>query len=313
MSRRFDRTTLQGLLEKTELRVTDFFAAMPGIPEQTVYSRIRALERDGLIYPIGHGLYSTVPKMAYRVDITDHMRNVHHYLIHHFEAMSFCMSESGGNLYISVGRSEILPVVLALSKVFKQVFDRRIIKDKVETLKDAILVDYLVSESPLIEVEEVPVPSIEKTLVDQYLDAKDNVERAFQRAFEVYQINRSSLLRYAARRNVRDEVASLLDRLDTDRIDTVSSIQSYLSMQPVERAWVFGSFARGEEKPDSDIDLLVDYTHSEKLSLLDVSRISTGLEDVVHRKIDLIENGFLLSFAQPSADRDKYLIYERTA
>ena len=313
MSRQFDRTTIQGLLEKTEIRVADFFAAMPGIPEQTVYSRIRALERDGLIYPIGHGIYSTAPKMAYRIEISDHMRSVHQCMIRHFEGMSFCMRESGGNLYISVGRSQVLPVVMGLSKSYNQVFDRKSIKDNEETLKDAILVDYLVSESPLVEMEEVPVPSIEKTLVDQYLEAKDVAEQSFQRAFEVYQINRNTLLRYAARRNVRNEVMSLLDRLDTERIDTVSSIQGYLSKQPVERAWVFGSFARREERPDSDIDLLVDYTNSDELSLLDIARISTGLEDVVHRKIDLIENGFLLPFAQPSADRDKYLIYERTA
>lgn len=313
MSRRFDRTKIQWLLERTELRVADFFAAMPGIPEQTVYSRIRALERDGLIYPIGHGIYSTLPKIDYQIEVSDFMKSVHQYMIQRFEGIPFCMKESGGNLYISVGRSEVLPVVMTLSKDYNQVFDRRSIKDQEETLKDAILVDCLVSESPLIEIEEVPVPSIEKTLVDQYLEAKDSAERSFQRAFEVYQINRSTLLRYATRRNVRNEVMSLLDRLDTRRIDTVSSIQRFLSKQPVERAWVFGSFARGEERPDSDIDLLVDYTDSDKLSLLDVSRISTGLEDIVHRKIDLIENGFLLPFAQPSANRDKYLIYERTA
>ena len=34
-------------------------------------------------------------------------------------------------------------------------------------------------------------------------------------------------------------------------------ISNYLATQPVLRAWVFGSFARGEERPDSDIDLMV--------------------------------------------------------
>ena len=34
-------------------------------------------------------------------------------------------------------------------------------------------------------------------------------------------------------------------------------ICDYFATQPVLKAWVFGSFARGEERPDSDIDLLV--------------------------------------------------------
>ena len=34
-------------------------------------------------------------------------------------------------------------------------------------------------------------------------------------------------------------------------------ISEYFATQPVLKAWVFGSFARGEEREDSDIDLIV--------------------------------------------------------
>ena len=37
--------------------------------------------------------------------------------------------------------------------------------------------------------------------------------------------------------------------------------------QPVLKAWLFGSFARGEEKPDSDVDLLVMFDHSTPIGL----------------------------------------------
>lgn len=314
MGKRFDRALVKDLLEKNEIRVSDFRAAMPGVPEQTIFSRIRALEKDGLIYSIGHGVFSTARKIQYQVEISEKMRAVHQYVVDHFEGLSFCISESDDNLLICVSRSEVSPLVLSLSKEFTLVFDRRSLPSTVTPLKDAILVDYLVSESPLEEREDITTPSIEKVLIDNYVDDKKRESKpSFQRAFEVYQINKNTLLRYAARRNVKQEVSLILDNLDINRINTVSTIQRYLSQQPVERAWLFGSFARGEDGPESDIDMLVDYQDSEKLSLLDIAKISTGLEDIVHKKIDLIENGHLLPFAQPSADRDKYLIYERTA
>ena len=33
-------------------------------------------------------------------------------------------------------------------------------------------------------------------------------------------------------------------------------IADYFKTQPVLKAWLFGSFARGEERPDSDVDIL---------------------------------------------------------
>lgn len=39
-------------------------------------------------------------------------------------------------------------------------------------------------------------------------------------------------------------------------------IKEYMSHQPILRAWIFGSYSRGEERSDSDIDILVDYDNS---------------------------------------------------
>lgn len=37
------------------------------------------------------------------------------------------------------------------------------------------------------------------------------------------------------------------------------TIADYFKTQPIVKAWLFGSFARGEETPLSDVDLLVEY------------------------------------------------------
>ena len=49
---------------------------------------------------------------------------------------------------------------------------------------------------------------------------------------------------------------------------------------------VFGSLVRGEMRPDSDIDFLVDFEHDYKLR--DHSRLMIGLEDLLGCKVDVV-------------------------
>jgi len=45
------------------------------------------------------------------------------------------------------------------------------------------------------------------------------------------------------------------------------AIAEYFKTQPVLKAWLFGSFSRGEERPESDVDILVDLDYSHLISL----------------------------------------------
>jgi len=89
------------------------------------------------------------------------------------------------------------------------------------------------------------------------------------------------------------------------------TIADYFKTQPVLKAWLFGSFARGEETPLSDVDLLVQYDDKARISLLKHCAIMNDLEELLDRKVDLVEDGELLPFAARSANHDKKLIYER--
>ena len=93
----------------------------------------------------------------------------------------------------------------------------------------------------------------------------------------------------------------------------VQTIQAYFATQPVLRAWLFGSYARGEQTPDSDVDILVvfDQENGKRVSLLKHIGIALGLEDLIGKKVDLVTEGTLLPFAQETAEKDKVLIYER--
>ena len=91
----------------------------------------------------------------------------------------------------------------------------------------------------------------------------------------------------------------------------IPQIQGYLAGQPVSKAWLFGSYSRGEETANSDIDLLVEYTDSDSISLFTISRIATALRKLTGKTVDLVEHNRLLPFASKSAEQDKILIYER--
>lgn len=96
-------------------------------------------------------------------------------------------------------------------------------------------------------------------------------------------------------------------------VSIINRIKEYLKTQPVQKAWVFGSFSRGEEREDSDIDLLVQYDRTnQKVGLFTIIKIQQQLQQIVGRNVDLVEEGTLMPFAVQSANNDKILIYERS-
>jgi len=54
----------------------------------------------------------------------------------------------------------------------------------------------------------------------------------------------------------------------------------------VRKAAIFGSFVKGEEREDSDIDILVEFK-GEK-SLLDLAGLKIELEEILERKVDVL-------------------------
>ena len=90
-------------------------------------------------------------------------------------------------------------------------------------------------------------------------------------------------------------------------------IAGYFKTQPILKAWLFGSYARGEQTPLSDVDILVVYDDNAKVSLLKHAAMINDLEKLLDCPVDLVEDGTLLKFAEESANREKKLIYERTA
>ncbi len=107
------------------------------------------------------------------------------------------------------------------------------------------------------------------------------------------------------------ESKQIMAALNQYIVNFLPQIRHYLSGQPVRCAWLFGSYSRGEENPDSDVDILVRYDDTNKISLFTISRIMCSLSKILNRKVDLVEEDSLLPFAASNALHDRILIYER--
>lgn len=69
---------------------------------------------------------------------------------------------------------------------------------------------------------------------------------------------------------------------------------------------LFGSFARGEATPDSDIDLMVRYSKSRGFDWLDAA---LEIEEVLGRKVDLTTEAGLNRHVRPHVLRDLQVLY----
>ena len=90
-------------------------------------------------------------------------------------------------------------------------------------------------------------------------------------------------------------------------------IAEYFKTQPVLKAWLFGSFARGEQTVESDVDILVEFDKNARVSLMKHAGMIVDLEQRLSRPVDLVTDVTLLPFAARSANHDKILIYERAS
>ncbi len=93
----------------------------------------------------------------------------------------------------------------------------------------------------------------------------------------------------------------------------LNKIKKIFEDQPVEKAWLFGSFSRNDQSPESDIDIMIRFSKPNKITLLSYIHLINQLSDATGRKVDLVEEGFLKDFALKSFNEEKLLIYERKA
>jgi predicted nucleotidyltransferase len=86
----------------------------------------------------------------------------------------------------------------------------------------------------------------------------------------------------------------------TQVLATLRAHERELKDAGVVRLSLFGSAARGDAGPDSDVDLLAAFDKSRRLSLLDLVGIELRLADLLGVRVDLSEEGTLKPRVQQS-------------
>ncbi|MBL7117210.1 MAG: nucleotidyltransferase family protein [Candidatus Syntrophoarchaeum sp.] len=84
-------------------------------------------------------------------------------------------------------------------------------------------------------------------------------------------------------------------------------IARILKNQGARKIAVFGSYVRGEERPESDIDIIVEF--SERKSLLELVRIERQLSEVLGIKVDLLTEKSISPYLIDAIRKEMEVIY----
>ena len=87
-----------------------------------------------------------------------------------------------------------------------------------------------------------------------------------------------------------------------------NKITPILKQHGINKAAVFGSVARGEARPDSDVDLLVEFKTVP--GLFEYIGLENLLSDKLGKKVDLATEQSLHRLIKPQVMRDLKTIYE---
>ncbi len=91
----------------------------------------------------------------------------------------------------------------------------------------------------------------------------------------------------------------------------LEAIRTYCKTQPIQRLYVFGSAARNELTPESDIDLLVEYEPEARVSLFDIGGHLMDFQDIVGRRVDLVTPKGLCPYIRDEVLDDARQIYAK--
>jgi len=95
---------------------------------------------------------------------------------------------------------------------------------------------------------------------------------------------------------------------------TISDIREAVAREmkkypAISRAWLFGSYARIESSPESDIDIMIDVPGRKDFSMFDLFQIQHDLENALGKKADVVIRGGIKNYAGKTAEKHMKLIY----
>ncbi len=223
---------------RNSFRFGDLLSYLNGIikiSKITLSWYLREMVKENVLFKLGRGIYTSqhLPTISYTPRLRAQAIKIGKLIAKVFPFIKVSVFDgqvladfqrhvSTNNLiYIEVDREAMESVFHWLKGEGYPVYlnpNKDFVYDNIDISKEAIIVKPLISESPLIDIHGVSAPRLEKILVDilcddvmDYLHGSES-QYIFDYVMTTYSVSRSTLLRYASRRNAK---AKILDALDT--------------------------------------------------------------------------------------------------
>lgn len=218
--------------------IEDLFAYLHeriGINRSSLSWYLFKLVNENVLVRTGRGMYAKVMKPTFVPKPIEEVKEAYDLLQANFPFAKFCVYQgeiiaplqhhlsSNRVIYVETDRDSAETVFNFLKDVNRDVYlrpDKEMIYRYVDMDSRVFFVKNLVSEAPLQKVSGVPMPTLEKLLVDIlrdtdffYLQGSES-DRIIENAFNLYAVNRSRLFRYAGRRKVKEDLSSILENLN---------------------------------------------------------------------------------------------------
>ena len=89
-----------------------------------------------------------------------------------------------------------------------------------------------------------------------------------------------------------------------DILERLREHEGGLRQRGVSHAAVFGSSARGDQRPDSDIDIMVEIAADAPIGVFEYVGIVNYIEDLFPIPVDVVDRAGLKPFVRPNVERD---------
>ena len=220
-----------------QFSVDDILAdVISDVERNTLSWHLSNLCKKGKLRRVGRGIYTIQTANTFLVKTNAKVRSLYRSLLRQYPFADFCVYSANvitpllhdmmpnNTIYVETNRDTIMSVFEMLFPKYKgRLFlapTKEIATTYIEFSRENIIVKPLVTEAPLTLDGKVPVPTLEKLLVDtrvdadySYLQGYENLEM-LRTAISHYNVNRNRLLRYADRRNMKNSILKDLETIN---------------------------------------------------------------------------------------------------
>lgn len=221
---------------RTKELITLISRELPDIKESSIRWRINQLKTEEVIFQIGRGLYSLANKPDYKPVLSLKTKRLYNRTVSDTQSHNVAIWETTmlNALSSFAGQKNLVFLLIDKSKMdglFNEMLDYSkvvFLNPSEEVISRYVLIhDYAViilpaiSEAPVDQYDNISMSSLEMLLVDCFVLNNNYIKQigydindVYSTAFKNYKVNTSKLLRYASRRDKRNEIESVIRKIN---------------------------------------------------------------------------------------------------